>query len=642
MDIIGFVICKLNLQYLKLFHQKIISLIKLCLNKLYNSLFEDNVFGKYYFCKMNFKRMLKRFLVWRIRHISDRGFVLFLSVIVGISAGLVAVIIKNSVHFIQTLLKAWISSETESLIYIFYPIIGISLAVLFARYIIRQHVGHGIPTVLFSISKTKGRIRQHNMFSSIVASALTVGFGGSVGLEGPTVATGAAVGSNLGRMFHLNYKQIILLLGAACTGAMAAIFKAPVAAIVFALEVIMLDLTMASLVPLLLASVSAVLTSYLFLGQNVLYPVEILDSFHINQVPLFIILGVLAGLLSVYFTKMYLFVGKIFSGIKSRGGKLLLGGIVLGILIFLMPSLYGEGYEVINSALSGNSDFLFENTIYSSYQDSFTALIIIFVVTLLAKVIATSATFGAGGVGGIFAPSLFLGSNLGLMFALIATRLGYDVSVTNFALIGMAGAIAGIIHAPLTSIFLIAEITGGYQLFIPLMIVSTISYVTVKLFTSNSVYTIQLAKRGELMTHHKDKAVLSMLRVDELVETNFKKLHDTDKLKDIVNAVSKSRRNIFPVLDEENQLVGIVVLDDIRDIMFKSELYDKVSVHEVMISPTPYLVSVDDTMESVAEKFQHTGNYNLPVIDHGKYVGFISRARVFSHYRRMLKRFSDD
>jgi CIC family chloride channel protein len=591
---------------------------------------------------MNFKHLLKRFLIWRIRHISDRSFVLFLSVIVGVSAGLVAVIIKNSVHFIQFLLKDWISSEVESLLYIFYPLVGISLAVLFARYIIRQHVGHGIPTVLFSISKTKGRIRQHNMFSSIVSSALTVGFGGSVGLEGPTVATGAAVGSNLGRMFHLNYKQIILLLGCACTGAMAAIFKAPVAAIVFALEVIMLDLTMASLVPLLLASVSAVLTSYLFLGQNVLYPVDISAVFEIREVPLFIILGVFSGLLSVYFTKMYMYVGRVFALIKTRGGKLVTGGLVLGLLIFLMPSLYGEGYEVINSALSGNADYLFEGTIYASLSNNFWAIIVVFVVVLLAKVIATSATFGAGGVGGIFAPSLFLGSNLGLMFAFVANQLGYGVSVTNFALVGMAGAIAGIIHAPLTSIFLIAEITGGYQLFIPLMIVSTISYVTVKLFTKNSVYTMQLAKRGQLITHHKDKALLSMLHVDELVETNFKKLHEDDTLHDIVNAVSNSKRNIYPVLDTENMLIGIVVLDDIRDILFKPELYDQISVRELMISPTPYLVSIDDNMEHVAEKFQRTGNFNLPVVDHGKYVGFVSRAKVFSHYRRMLKRFSDD
>jgi CIC family chloride channel protein len=568
--------------------------------------------------------------------------VFFLAIIVGISAGLVAVIIKNSVHLIQSLIHNLVSSDSETILYIFFPLIGITLALLFANFIVKKHVGHGIPTVLFSISKTKGRIRPHNMFSSIVASALTVGFGGSVGLEGPTVATGAAVGSNLGRMFHLNYKQVVLLLGCACTGAMAAIFKAPVAAIVFALEVIMLDLTMASLVPLLLASLSAILTSYLFMGQGFIYPVNLESTFVIKEVPLFVVLGIFAGFLSVYFTKMYMWVGDMFKKVKNKWYRLLSGGLLIGLLVFLFPSLYGEGYEVINAALSGDAGHLFENTIYSSYSGSFIALIGAFVLVLLFKVIATSATFSAGGVGGIFAPSLFLGANLGLMFALIANHLGYDVSPTTFALVGMAGTIAGIIHAPFMSIFLIAEITGGYQLFIPLMIVSTISYVTVKLFTSNSVYTIQLAKRGELITHHKDKALLSMLSVDELIETNFHKVYEGDTLRDVVQVISKSKRNVYPVVDADNVLKGIVVMDDIRDIIFKPELYDEITVQEIMISPKPYLINVSDNMESVAEKFHRTGNFNLPVVEEGRYIGFISRARVFSHYRRILKQISDD
>ncbi len=591
---------------------------------------------------MNFKNLLKRFLVWRLRHVSDRSFMLFLSIVVGISVGLVAVTIKNSVHLIQSFVHNFITSDTDGLLFLLLPLIGISLVVIFANFIIKRHVGHGIPMVLFSISKTKGRIRPHNMFSSIVSSALTVGFGGSVGLEGPTVATGAAVGSNLGQMFHLNYKQITLLLGCACTGAMAAIFKAPVAAIVFALEVIMLDLTMASLVPLLLASVSAVLTSYLFMGQNFLYPVTLTSTFDIGDLPFFLILGILAGFLSVYFTKMYMWVGEMFKKIKNQWMRLLTGGLLLGLLIFLFPSLYGEGYEVINATLSGSTQHLFEQTIYSSYVGNFGVLILVFVLLLLFKVVATSATFGAGGVGGIFAPSLFLGSNLGLMFALVAHNLGYNIPTTTFALVGMGGTIAGIIHAPLTSIFLIAEITGGYQLFIPLMIVSTISYVTVRLFTSNSVYTIQLAKRGELITHHKDKALLSMLRVDEFVETNFHKIYEEATLRNVVQIIQKSNRNVFPVVSADNTLRGIVVLDDIRDIIFKQELYDKISIEEIMISPKPFLVNIDDDMESVAEKFHRTGNFNLPVVDNGKYVGFVSRAKIFSHYRRMLKKFSDD
>lgn len=591
---------------------------------------------------MIFQRELKKILIWRVKHVSDRVFMIFLSIIVGILAGFGAVIIKKLVHLIQSFLRNLFVSDGGNFLYIFYPVIGIFLVILFARYVVRQHVGHGIPTVLFSISKTKGLIRQHNMFSSIIASALTVGFGGSVGLEGPTVATGAAIGSNLGRMFHLNYKQIILLLGCACTGAMAAIFKAPVAAIIFALEVIMLDLAMSSLVPLLLASASAVVTSYLFMGQNVLYPVEILDTFHIGDIPLFILLGILAGLVSVYFTKVYMYTNVLFGKIKNCWMKLAIGGLFLGLLIFLMPSLYGEGYEAINGALSGDISHLFNNTLYFGLNNSFGAMIIVLVMILLFKVVATSITFNAGGVGGIFAPSLFIGANLGLLFGLVATKLGYEASLTNFALVGMAGTIAGIIHAPLMSIFLIAEITGGYVLFLPLIIVSAISYATVKLFTSNSVYTIQLAKRGEFMTHHKDKALLSMLSVTALVETNFYKVYEEGTLRDVVNIISKSNRNVFPVIDEANALKGIVVLDDIRDLIFKPEMYDKLTVREIMISPKPYLINVNDNMERVAEKFQLTGNYNLPVVDHGKYVGFISRARVFSHYRRLLKNISED
>jgi CIC family chloride channel protein len=591
---------------------------------------------------MNFQKIFKRLLIWRIRHVSDRAFMIFLAIIVGILAGLVAVIIKNSVHLIQGLLKDWFTTESENLLFIFYPVVGILLAVIFARYIIRRHVGHGIPTVLFSISKTKGKIRAHNLYSSIVTSALTVGFGGSVGLEGPTVATGAAYGSNLGRLFHLNYKQIILLLGCASTAAMAAIFKAPVAAIVFALEVIMLDLTMASLVPLLLASASAVLTSYLFMGQNVLYPVTHADAFQISNIPFYVILGIFAGFLSVYFTKMYMYIGRVFEGIRSWVLKLITGGFILGILIFLFPSLYGEGYEAINAALSGNTEHLFDNTFYFGLQGQIGVLILVFVFVLLFKVVATAVTFNTGGVGGIFAPSLFLGSNLGLMFSFVVKWLGWDISPTNFALVGMAGAIAGIIHAPLTAIFLIAEITGGYELFLPLMIVAAISYATVKLFTSNSVYTIQLAKRGELMTHHKDKAVMSMLKIENLVETNFRKVYEEDTLGDVVKQIARSNRNIFPVLNDNNELKGIVVLDDIRDIIFKPEMYDSVSVKDIMISPEPYLVNINENMEKVAEKFQLTGNFNLPVVDGEKYVGFVSRAKVFSNYRRLLKKFSDD
>lgn len=590
---------------------------------------------------MTRQALLRKFLTWRLKNISHRQFMMILSVVVGFSVGIAAVVIKNSVHFIQYLLTSQFTAEYHNYLYFAYPAVGILIAVLFIKYVVRRPVRHGIPSVLYAISKNSGIINRHNMFSSIVTSAFTVGFGGSVGLEGPTVATGAALGSNIGRLFHLNYKNITLLLGCACAGAMAAIFKAPIAAIVFALEVIMLDLTMSSLVPLLIASVSAAITSYAFLGQNVLYPVEIIEKFQLSDLPFYILLGVFAGLVSTYFTKMYMYVSKIFDKIKGWGRKLAIGGAVLGILIFFFPSLYGEGYEVINSGLKGNYQHLFENSLYYNYVDNFMVIMMLLLSILLLKVIATSVTFGSGGIGGIFAPSLFLGAHTGLLFAKSVNYFNFGVSESNFALVGMAGLISGVIHAPLTAIFLIAEITGGYGLFMPLMITSTIAYATTKIFVSNSVYTIQLAKRGELITHDKDKALLTLMRVDKLIENNFLSINPDATLGDLVNTISNSTRNIFPVIEENNDFVGIVFLDHVRHIIFKPELYDSVFVRDVMFMPQA-IVSPEDSMEDVTKKFQETGNFNLPVIKDGKYVGFVSKANVFASYRRLLKHFSED
>jgi CIC family chloride channel protein len=364
---------------------------------------------------------------------------------------------------------------------------------------------------------------------------LTVGFGGSVGLEGPSVVTGAAIGSNIGRFLRLNHKQIILLLGCASAGAMSAIFKAPIAAIVFALEVIMIDLTMSAIVPLLISSATAAFVSYLLLGQNYLYSFEIHKEFVLSQVWFFILLGIITGLISVYFTKMYMLISDFFDNIKNVFSRLLVGGICLGILVFLIPSLFGEGYTAINESLRGDIGYLFENTLYTGLQNSVIAIIVLFLLVIFLKVIATSITFGSGGVGGVFAPTLFTGVNVGLLFARIANMVGFNLDESNFALVGMAGLIAGVIHAPLTAIFLIAEITGGYELFFPLMIVAAISYATVKIFVSNSVYTIQLAKRGELITHHKDKAMLMMLNVRDLIESDFNMVHPDEKMRDQCN-----------------------------------------------------------------------------------------------------------
>ncbi len=586
--------------------------------------------------------VLKRFLIWRIKHMSQRNFIMILSVVIGVLAGLGAVIIKNGVHLIKSLLTSNSVVDYQNYLFFGLPSIGILIAVIYVRFIIRQHVGHGIPSVLFAISRSHGVIRRHNMFSSIITSVFTVGFGGSVGLEGPTVATGAAIGSNIGQLFRLNYKQITLLLGLASAAAMSAIFKSPIAAVVFAVEVIMIDLTMASIIPLLIASVTGVLTSYFFLGQAVMYPFDIGVGFTLKDIPYYILLGLLAGMVSVYFTKMYIFVESTFSRIRRWYMKWITGGVILGVLIFLFPSLYGEGYDAVNACLQGDYSPLFNNSLFYGLKDEIIMVFVLFLMILFLKAIATSVTFGAGGIGGIFAPTLFMGAYTGLFFTTFLKYLGIGhLNASNFALVGMGGLIAGVLHAPLTAVFLIAEITSGYQLFVPLMVTATISYATIRIFVKNSVYTHQLARRGELITHHKDKAILSMMKVDKLIEKDFKTVSPEAKLGDLVKVIASSTRNIYPVTEPDGTFCGIVVLDDIRNIMFKPELYNERTVKSMMFMPGTS-VDPDESMEDVARKFQETRNYNLPVIRDGKYIGFISRANVFSEYRKLLRDFSDD
>lgn len=565
---------------------------------------------------------------------------LIMAVVVGVAVGLAAVLMKNSVHFVREIVMILVDRYSFSYIYIFFPAIGIALTVLFVNLIIKKKLGHGIPMVLYNMSKNGGKIEKHNMFSRIVASSLTVGFGGSVGLEGPIVATGSAIGSNIGQFFRLNYRQIILLIGCGSTGAIAAIFKAPIAAIVFAIEVIMLDLTMASMMPLLLSSISAALTSYLFLGQNHIYPVENIDAFALRDVPMFIILGILAGLLSVYFSKLYLWQAKKYDRLKTKRARFIIGTIILGGLIFLFPPLYGEGYESVNQALQGDISFIFGGALYSGWR-SFLGIFIILNLIILLKIFATGATFGAGGVGGIFAPSLFLGANLGFLFAHVVKSLKISISSENFALVGMAGLIAGIIHAPLTAIFLIAEITGGYKLFIPLMIVSAISYFVTKLFMPNSVYTILLAQRGQLLTHNADSNMLTLLKTENLIEKNFLTVSESATLGELTKVISKSSRTVYVVVDKENNLKGLVWLDHVKHLMFKPELYDNTYVRDLMYIPDP-IITTSMSVKEIAEIFETTDHYNLPVVEDGKYIGFVSRARVFTSYRQMLKKFSND
>ncbi len=586
--------------------------------------------------------LLGKFLVWRVKHISHRQFVLLLSIVIGFLAGIAAVVIKNSVHFIQELLIHDSIKEYKSYLYFAYPLIGIAVAVVFIKYVIRNRVGHGIPTVLHTISKRNGIMKRYQMFASVITSAFTVGFGGSVGLEGPTVSTGSALGSNIAQAMHLNYKTRILLIGCAAAGAMASIFKAPIAAIVFAIEVFMLDLTLFSLVPLLLASVSAAVTSLFFLGDDVLFHFSLKDAFQLSDIPFYMLLGVVAAIFSVYFTKVYFFIAKFFDRIKNTFNKLLIGGLLLGLLLYLFPPLYGEGYELINSLLEGKAEQVLEHTMFESLNSQFLGVAVFFLAVLLLKIVATSITFGAGGIGGIFAPTLFMGSTMGFLVAKVVNGLGIGkLSESNFTLVGMAGLMAGVLHAPLTAIFLIAELTGGYELFIPLMITSAISFALVKYFLPHSVYTMQLAKRGELLTHNKDQAILTLLKLDSVIENDFMPVKPNMNLGEMVKVVSSCKRNLFPVLNKDNELKGVITLDDIREIMFTPQLYEEVLVKNIMHNP-PEVIFYEETMDVVMEKFKGSGAWNLPVIRDGRYVGFVSKSKLFSVYRRKLIEFSGD
>jgi chloride channel protein, CIC family len=586
--------------------------------------------------------VVKRFLIWRLKNVNSKPYLMFLSLLVGIGAGLVAVALFNLVSFIQDLLKQGITKESFNFLFLLYPIVGISITLLFIKYVLRRKIGHGIPSILFSISKNQAFIKGHNIFSSVIASAFTVGFGGSVGLEGPSVGSGGALGSNIGQFFRVSFKHRVLLIGCGSAAAMAAIFKAPIAGIVFSFEVLMLDLTTTSIIPILIASASATLTSYFFLGQDVIYQFDLKHRFLVSELPYYLALGIFTGLISVYFSRVYLFIGQQFDKLKKPIIKLIIGGSILGVLILLFPSLYGDGYEAINLALEGNTDFLFEHTFFNSFEENVIVVLILLCAIILLKVIASSATFGAGGVGGIFAPALFIGANAGLLFASFLRYTGLEnVSLRNFALVGMAGLLAGVLHAPLTGLFLIADMTGGYALFMPLMITSTLSYATIKYFESNSVYTIQLARRKALLTHHADKNVLTLMKVEKLVETNFKTIDKDATLGDLVEVIAESVRNIFPVVDKNNYFIGVVNLDDIRQIIFKHELYDKVFVNELMTIPSTH-VSLDESMDDVARKIQQSGRFNIAVLDNGKYIGFVSRANVFFNYRKILRSFSRD
>lgn len=590
-----------------------------------------------------FYSIFRRFLLWRKRYISDSRFIIALSILTGFIAGLAAIILKKSVHWIQNLLTGGFIREFGNYQVVLYPAIGIFLVVIFKRYILRKPIGHGIPDVLYAISRNSGQIPLYHTYSSLIASAITVGFGGSVGLEGPSASTGAAIGSNVAKALRVDYKQITLLIGCATAGAIAAIFKAPIAGILFAIEVLMLDLTMKAVIPLLAASATAALTSYMFLGHHFIYEVKILEAFEVSQVPEYLLLGVLTGGVCIYFTKVYTYLDAFFRRrLKNWGQRFVVGSVTLGILIFFFPALYGEGYEAVSACLNGEYEYIFNNSIYYEYRNSMPVVISLFLAIIIFKVVAACCTFGSGGIGGIFAPALFMGANTGLFAAGVLNYLAIsDISSSNFALVGMAGLIAGVVHAPLTAVFMIAETTGGYNLFLPLMIVSAISYLTIHYYEDNSIYTRQLAQSVDLFTHNKDKMALQMLNIDKLLETNFFTLPKDATLGDVVQVVAKSKRNLYPVIDDDGSLLGIVHLNNIRHIIFNRDLYDSTPVSSLMYYP---LNSVEptDSMERIVEKFNESGHYNLPVIENNKYLGFLSRANVLLEYRKLLKRFSEN
>ncbi len=567
---------------------------------------------------------------------------MILSIVTGLVAGIAAVIIRNLAHFFEGIIKKDYFGQYSDYLFFIYPIIGITIVVILVNFIIKKSLGHGVPSVLFSIAKKRGIISPHNMFSSVLTSSVTVGFGGSAGLEAPIVVTGAALGSNLGRVFKLDFKQTSLLITCGCAAAMAAIFKAPIAGIVFAVEVIMIDLTMTSLIPLLLSSATAVLVSFLFMGTDAVYPFTIQDHVVLDDILLYIGLGIIGGIGSAYFSKIYMSIEHIFAKFSSPFKRLYIAGFLLGAIIFLFPPLYGEGYGLINQCISGDLSFLFEHNILFNETDNFTIIAILLGGVILLKVVASSLTFAAGGIGGIFAPTLIMGAVAGLLYALILQQLGFEnIATGNFVLLGMAALMSGILHAPLTGIFLIADITGGYGLFVPLMITSTVAYATAKRFNSHSVYTMLLAERKHLFTHNKDKQALTFMELDSLLETDFAILNPDMTLGDLVKKIEESKRNVYPVVAANDKLLGVLTLNDVRKMMFKPELYDLLKVRDIMYQPDTF-VHYEDTVEDIAKIIQTSGHFNIPVLKLGKYAGFVSRANLFLTYRNVVRKFSDD
>ncbi|MEE0521321.1 MAG: chloride channel protein [Bacteroidaceae bacterium] len=578
---------------------------------------------------------------------TERQVVLMLSLFVGLCTGLTAFVLKSLIEEIKHLLTSDFGIEDANLLYLVFPAVGILITMLFVRYIVRGDISHGVTKILYAMSRGRSRIKSHNRWSSVIASAITIGFGGSVGAEAPIVLTGAAWGSDFGKRFHLPPKTLMLLVGCGAAGAVSGVFKAPIAGLVFVLEVLMLDLSFSSLLPLLVTSITSVCVSYAFYGTAPQFDFNLSKAFTIDIIPGCIILGVACGLISLYFTRAMNWFEGIFACIRKRMYKFLLGALVLGVLIFFFPVMYGEGYDVINQLINNAPPGeIMHNTFFFGDESN---LLIYLSLVLLFKVFATTATNGGGGCGGTFAPSLFLGCIAGFVFAnlwdstlnLSMGQTGY-LSSKNCGLYGMAGLMSGVMHAPLTGIFLIAELTGGYDLFVPLMIVSVVSYLTINAFEPHSIYAMRLARRGQLLTHDKDNAILTVLNLESLLEKDYKPVTADMPLEKFVITISKSHRNIFPVVDGGDHFKGVVSLDSVRLYMFRPELYNQYTVESFMKEP-PAILSSSDSLKVVAKKFEDTKAWNLPVVDNEKrYLGFVSRSGLFTSYRETLLKFSQE
>lgn len=584
------------------------------------------------------KNLLVKFLTWRLKHISTKNFVLMLSGLVGLVAGITAVVLKSTVHELYHLLST-VDIGGFDYLYLAYPFIGIFISALLMKYIFKEKSGHGITNILFAISKRSSIIKSAKMYSAMVTSAITVAFGGSVGLESPIVVTGSAIGSNIGRVMHLSFKKRTLLIGCGAAGGISAIFDSPIAGVIFSIEVILADITIAAFIPLLIASVCGALVSLVLLGDEILFSFKLTDPFTAYDVPFYIVLGIICGLVSVYFVRINYFLEDALKKVRSDISKAVWGGFMLCLIILIFPPIYGEGYNFIKLLLNGKEYEILENNIIFGGMDSYGFLLLFILGIILVKPLASALTIGAGGSGGMFGPSLFLGGMTGYFVAEAMSLLPieYHLSSQNFTLVGMCGIMSGILGVPLTAIFLIAEVTSGYTLFVPLMLVSAISYSTFSYFEKYSLYSKQLIEKGDFIPYDKDRQVLNLIDLFKIIETDLLTIHPDAKLEDLVKLVRASKRNIFPVVDENKKLVGVVTLDDIREIMF-DEASRKSRIVKSLMNEPPEQVSTTENMQSVMNKFEKTGAWNLPVIDQGEYVGFISKSSIFNAYRKKLIR----